>query len=70
MDNLWSSKPCIVKLMDGDKETTTRINCKGFKIKNVSLAFLLSKDPKIPVGIDWVVTMTEPVDELRKHVFK
>jgi len=58
------TKPCIVKLMDRDMTTRDK-TAKGFKIKMFPW-IPLSKDPKIPVGIDWVVTMTGPVDELRK----
>ena len=58
------TKPCIVKLMDTDSITRDEA-AKGFKIKMFPW-MPLSKDPKIPVNIDWVVTMTEPVDKLRK----
>jgi|SRR6056300_1129286 hypothetical protein len=58
------TKPCIVKLMDNDAITRDK-TAKGFRIKMFPW-MPLSKDPKIPVSVDWVVTMTEPVDELRK----
>lgn len=58
------TKPCIVKLLDADTITRDK-TAKGFKIKMFPW-MPLSKNSKIPVGVDWVVTMTEPVDELRK----
>jgi len=57
------TKPCIVKLMDTEGVTRDEA-AKGFKIKMFPW-MPLSKDAKIPINVDWVVTMTEPVDNLR-----
>ena len=53
-------KACIVKLRDSQDEEKT-----GFKISMFPW-MPLSADPKIPVPADWVVTIVEPKDQLKK----
>ena len=55
-------KACIVKLKEGQDSTPKK---SAFKISMFPW-MPLSADSKIPVPADWVVTMVEPKDQLRK----
>ena len=46
--------PCVVKIYKGEEESSIKIRPWA----------PLSKDKKIPVPADWVVTIVEPVDQL------
>jgi len=54
------SNPCSVKL----RRFTSEIDGKeGYQI-GLSSWIPLTKDKKIPVPMDWVITITEPIDRL------
>ena len=55
-------KPCIVKLREGGESPDKKA---GYKISMFPW-MPLSEDSKIPVPADWLVTMVEPKDQLRK----
>jgi hypothetical protein len=58
--------PCIVKMRD--KINPEDVQEKGKASFQVSLYpwMPLSKDKRIPLTADWVVTMTEPIDNLKE----
>jgi hypothetical protein len=56
--------PCRVKLF-GDKVEGTGKSQSPFKI-HLTPWSPLSKDEVIPMVVDWVVTITEPVDQLKE----
>ena len=64
---LQMTRPCIVKLMDGDKETKEKK--KGFKIRLYPWQ-PLSASPQVAVSYDWVVSITEPVTTLHNMYVK
>ena len=55
-------KPCIVKLREGGESPDKKA---GYKISMFPW-MPLSADSKIPAPADWLVTMVEPKDQLRK----
>jgi hypothetical protein len=55
------NKPCHVKMQL--KEESSKSD--SVKIRLVPW-ILLSKDIKIPVSLDWVITLVEPIDQLSK----
>ena len=55
-------KACVVKLKEGQEPTEKK---SAFQVSMFPW-MPLSADPKIPVPADWVVTMVEPKDQLRK----
>ena len=55
-------KPCIIKLREGEESPDQK---SAYKISMFPW-MPLSADSKIPVPADWVVTMVEPKDQLRK----
>ena len=55
-------KPCIVKLREGGERPDKKA---GYKISMFPW-MPLSEDSKIPVPADWLVTMVEPKEQLRK----
>ena len=55
-------KPCIVKLREGGESPDKKA---GYKISMFPW-MPLSEDSKIPVPADWLVTMVEPKEQLRK----
>jgi hypothetical protein len=57
------TKPCVVKLLNPDNLTDENGN-KAFEISMFPWS-PLSKDTKIPVTADWVVTITEPIEKLK-----
>lgn len=57
------TKPCVVKLLSPDKLSNENGN-KSFEISMFPW-FPLSKDTKIPVASDWVVTLVEPIEKLK-----
>ena len=57
-------KPCIIKLREGE-ESPQPEQKSAYKISMFPW-MPLSAAPKIPVPADWVVTMVEPKDQLRK----
>jgi hypothetical protein len=57
------TKPCVVKLLNPDNLSDENGN-KAFEISMFPW-FPLSKDTKIPVTADWVVTLVEPIEKLK-----
>jgi hypothetical protein len=57
------TKPCVVKLLNPDNLSDEKGN-KAFEISMFPW-FPLSKDTKIPVTADWVVTLVEPIEKLK-----
>ena len=57
-------KPCIIKLREGE-ESPDPDKKSAYKISMFPW-MPLSADSKIPVPADWVVTMVEPKEQLRK----
>ena len=55
-------KPCVIKLREGEESPEQK---SAYKISMFPW-MPLSADPKIPVPADWVVTIVEPKDQLRK----
>lgn len=53
------NKPCVVKLK------TSEENSQSLQI-SLFPWIPLSKDPKIPVINDWVITIVDPIDKLRE----
>lgn len=53
------NKPCLVKLK------TTEENSQAFQI-SLFPWIPLSKNPKIPVINDWIVTLVDPIDKLKE----
>jgi hypothetical protein len=60
-------KPCIVSMGNSNQLSSESDNIKkaGFKV-SLFPWMPLSKDDKIPIPADWLVTMTEPVDKLKE----
>jgi hypothetical protein len=63
-------KPCIIKLRDSSKihsseEEARRERQAAFEV-SLYPWMPLSKDTKIPVSAEWVVTMVEPIDNLKE----
>lgn len=60
----YLKKPCIVKMKNfssGDSEKHT----KSAKMNIILYPWMpLSKNPQVPIPSDWVVTITEPIDNL------
>ena len=61
------TKPCIVKMRDpnvfGAEENKEK---KASYEVSLYPWMPLSKDKKIPLTVDWVVTMVEPIDKLKE----
>jgi len=55
-------KPCIIKLREGEENPDKK---SAYKISMFPW-MPLSEDSNIPVPADWVVTMVEPKEQLRK----
>ena len=55
-------KPCIIKLREGEENPDQK---SAYKISMFPW-MPLSEDSTIPVPADWVVTMVEPKDQLKK----
>ena len=55
-------KPCIIKLREGEESPDQK---SAFKISMFPW-MPLSADSNIPVPSDWVVTIVEPKDQLKK----
>lgn len=59
----YLEKPCIVKIKNFSSEE--KEEKKEAKINLVLYPWMpLSKDKNIPIPLDWVVTIVEPVDKL------
>lgn len=58
------TKPCVVKLLNPDNLTDENGN-KAFEISMFPWA-PLSKDTKIALPSDWVVTIMDPIEKLKK----
>lgn len=56
------NRPCVVKLLNSNKSFDKE--SKSFEI-NIFPWCPLSKDTRIPVIVDWVVTLVEPADKLK-----
>jgi hypothetical protein len=58
------NKPCSIKMQvreeDNDKEKTDSVKIR------LTPWILLTKDTKIPVSLDWVITLVDPIDQLLK----
>jgi hypothetical protein len=63
-------KPCIVKMRDPSIFSEEESEEKDDKKAAYQVALFpwmpLTKDNKIPVAADWVVTITEPIDKLKE----
>ena len=55
------NKPCHIKMKLKEEDEKS----DSVKIRLVPW-ILLSKDTKIPVSLDWVITLVEPIDQLSK----
>lgn len=53
-------KPCAIEMTEYTQEVDSK---SGYKVELYSW-IPLTKDEKIPIPIDWVVTITNPVDSL------
>ena len=58
------NKPCSIKMRvreeDTDKEKTDSVKIR------LTPWIILTKDTKIPVSLDWVITLVDPIDQLLK----
>jgi len=63
------NKPCVVKMANytpvEDEETTEQKQKNAYQIRFYPWV-PLAKDPVIPLTMDWVVTMVDPIDKLTK----
>jgi len=63
------TRPCIVNVLETENDPKNR---NGYRVELFSW-IPLSKEEKIPIPIDWVVTITNPVDTLlemyKKDIF-
>ena len=63
------NKPCVVKMANytpvEDEETTEQQQKNAYQIRFYPWV-PLAKDPVIPLTMDWVVTMVDPIDKLTK----
>ncbi len=63
------TRPCIVNVLETENDPKNR---NGYRVELFSW-IPLSKEDKIPIPIDWVVTITNPVDTLmemyKKDIF-
>jgi hypothetical protein len=63
----YLKKPCIVKMKNFSSEEVKNSgeNAKGAKINLILYPWMpLTKDLNVPIPNDWVVTITEPIDQL------
>jgi hypothetical protein len=63
----YLKKPCIVKMKNFSSEEVKNSgeNVKGAKINLILYPWMpLTKDLNVPIPNDWVVTITEPIDQL------
>ncbi len=55
-------KPCNIKLQKSEDD-----NAKGDSVKiRLTPWIILTKDNKIPVPLDWVITLVNPIDKLQE----
>jgi hypothetical protein len=63
------NRPCVVKMSNytpiEDDETSEEKKKNAYQIKFYPWV-PLAKDPVIPLSMDWVVTMVEPIEKLTK----
>tara|TARA_Y100000004_G_scaffold186470_1_gene238060 strand:- start:471 stop:842 length:372 start_codon:yes stop_codon:yes gene_type:complete len=63
------NKPCVVKMSNytpiQDEETNENSQKNGFQVRFYPWV-PLAKDPVIPLTLEWVVTMVEPMEKLTK----
>ena len=63
------TKPCVVKMRDytpiQDQETDENSQKNAYSIRFYPWV-PLAKEPVIPLTMDWVVTMVEPIEKLTK----
>ena len=59
------TKPCIARLINTMKVNEKDKENQSFEISLVTWA-PLSKDEKIAIPSDWVVTIVEPIDKVRE----
>ena len=55
-------KPCVAKLLKTNKSTD---DSKSFEV-SIFPWCPMSKDTSIPIPLDWVVTLVEPIDKLKE----
>ena len=60
----YLKKPCVVKLKEGPQVLTEDSNAKNNYSIKIYPWMPLSKDDVIPIPADWVVTISNPVDQL------
>ena len=63
------NKPCVVKMSNytpiQDEETDENSQKNGFQVRFYPWV-PLAKDPVVPLTLEWVVTMVEPMEKLTK----
>jgi hypothetical protein len=63
----YLDKPCLVKMRNPNNltEETDKTQKAGFQV-SLFPWMPLSKDERIPIPADWMVTMVEPVEKLKE----
>ena len=63
----YLNKPCLVKMRNPNSltEETNKTQKTGFQV-SLFPWMPLSKDERIPIPADWMVTMVEPVEKLKE----
>jgi len=63
------NKPCVVKMANytpvEDEETTEQKQKNAYQIRFYPWV-PLAKDPVVPITMEWIVTMVDPIDKLTK----
>lgn len=57
----YLTKPCVMMLNPSPKKDDSKVDIKLYPWMP------LSKQEKIPVVVDWVITLVEPIDSLREN---
>jgi hypothetical protein len=55
------NKPCSIKMKSSEEKESVETN--SVKIRLVPW-ILLTKDTRVPVSLDWVITLVDPIDQL------
>ena len=63
------TKPCIVKMRNPTQVEDAENKKTGFEV-SLFPWIPLSKDERIPITAEWVITITEPVDNLKEMYIK
>ena len=61
----YLNKPCIVKMQDPSVIDDTEDEKASFQVALFPW-MPLTKDDNIPIAADWLITMVEPIDNLKK----